>query len=44
MDAEPVTEKRPKKKKGPEVQISTVKFADVGGNDATLVVGEFLTF
>lgn len=31
-------EKRSKKKKGPDVQMSTVKFSDVGGNEATLVV------
>ena len=39
LDSDTVAEKRPKKKKGPDVQISTLKFADVGGNDATLVVG-----
>ena len=32
-------EKKFKKKKGPDVQMSTVKFVDVGGNDVTLVVG-----
>ena len=38
LDSDTVAEKRPKKKKGPDVQMSTVKFSDVGGNDATLVV------
>ena len=31
--------KKSKKKKGPDVQMSTVKFVDVGWNDVTLVVG-----
>ena len=42
LEMETGIEKKPKKKKGPDVQISTVKFLDVGGNDVTLVVGILL--